>query len=46
MKGLTDQIRGTFWLDGTKGTTITVSFELNLLDTTVQPADPALVSKG
>jgi len=46
MKGLTQEIRGTFWLDGTKGTTITVSFELNLLDMTVQPAGRAFVSKG
>jgi two-component sensor histidine kinase len=44
MKGLTDQIRGTFWLDGTKGTIITVSFELDLLDMTVEPAGRALVS--
>src|SRR5258708_10246858 len=44
MKGLTQQVRGTFLLDGTKGTTITVSFELSPLDTTVQPADRAIVS--
>jgi two-component sensor histidine kinase len=32
MEGLTREIRGTFSLDGTMGTTITVSFEMDLLD--------------
>jgi two-component sensor histidine kinase len=33
MEGLTREIRGTFSLDSTKGTTITVSFEMDMLDT-------------
>jgi two-component sensor histidine kinase len=35
MKGLAWELRGAFCLDGTMGTTITVSFELDLLNTTV-----------
>jgi two-component sensor histidine kinase len=35
MEGLTREIRGTFSLDPTKGTTIAVSFEMDLLDTAV-----------
>jgi two-component system, sensor histidine kinase PdtaS len=35
MEGLTREIRGTFSLNGTKGTTVTVSFEMDLLDAAV-----------